>query len=56
MSMALLLHEIATNAAKYGALSSQNGRVDVSWLVEKDELVLTWRERGGPALNGQPDT
>ncbi len=56
MSIALLLHEIATNAAKYGALSSQNGRVDVRWAVEKDELVLTWRERGGPPVSGQPDT
>jgi two-component system CheB/CheR fusion protein len=56
MSIALLLHEIATNAAKYGALSSQNGRVDVRWSVDKDELVLAWRERGGPPLSGQPDT
>jgi len=36
-------------------LSSHNGRVDVRWTVEKDELVLTWRERGGPPLSGQPD-
>jgi two-component sensor histidine kinase len=56
MSIALLLHEIATNAAKYGALSSQNGGVDVHWSVEKDELVLAWREHGGPPLSGQPET
>jgi len=43
MSMALLLHEISTNAAKYGALSSQSGRVDVSWLLWNDELLLAWR-------------
>jgi PAS domain S-box-containing protein len=55
MNVALLLHEIATNAAKYGALSSQGGRVDVSWLVSNDELLLTWREHDGPALNGQPE-
>ena len=55
MSIALLLHEIATNAAKYGALSSQSGHVDVSWLVWNDELLLAWREHGGPALNGQPE-
>jgi PAS domain S-box-containing protein len=55
MSMALLLHETATNAAKYGALSAQHGHVDVSWLVWNDELMLAWRERGGPALNGQSD-
>jgi PAS domain S-box-containing protein len=55
MSMALLLHEIATNAAKYGALSSQRGRVDVRWSVSNGKLFLAWRERGGPALYGQPD-
>ena len=55
MSMALLLHEISTNAAKYGALSSQSGRVDVSWLLWNDEVLLAWREHGGPALNGQPE-
>ena len=55
MSMALLLHEISTNAAKYGALSSQSGHVDVSWLAWNDELLLAWREHGGPALNGQPE-
>ncbi|MGI8570442.1 MAG: PAS domain-containing protein [Methylocella sp.] len=53
-SLALLLHEIATNAAKYGALSTESGHVDVSWSVWKDELLLAWRERGGPPLNGQP--
>lgn len=55
MSMALLLHETATNAAKYGALSVQHGHVDVSWLVWNDELMLAWREHGGPALNGQSE-
>ena len=55
MNVALLLHEIATNAAKYGALSSQSGRVDVSWLVSNGDLFLTWREHDGPWLNGQPE-
>jgi PAS domain S-box-containing protein len=54
--MALLMHEIATNAAKYGALSSPNGHVDASWSVVNDELLLTWRERGGPALSGPPES
>ena len=55
MSIALLLHEIATNAAKYGALSSPNGRVDVSWLASNGELLLAWREHGGPLLSGEPE-
>jgi PAS domain S-box-containing protein len=56
MGIALLLHEIATNAAKYGALSSRGGRVAVSWSVRQDELVLTWQERGGPPVDRQPET
>jgi PAS domain S-box-containing protein len=54
-SLALLLQEMATNAAKYGALSTESGRVDVSWLVWKNELLLAWREHGGPPLNGPPE-
>jgi PAS domain S-box-containing protein len=54
MGIALLLNELATNAAKYGALSSESGNVDVSWRVSKNDLLLTWRERGGPPVNGVP--
>ena len=54
-NFALLLHEFATNAAKYGALSSAEGRVNVEWHLEDGELHLTWRERGGPALAHEPD-
>jgi PAS domain S-box-containing protein len=54
-NFALLLYEIATNAAKYGALSSTAGRVRVEWAVEDGELRLMWRERGGPALPHAPD-
>jgi two-component system CheB/CheR fusion protein len=49
-SLALLLHEFATNAAKYGALSAPAGRVR----VEGGALRLVWRERGGPRLAGKP--
>ena len=55
MGIALLLYEMATNAAKYGALSSQSGRVEVSWSVRQDELLLIWREHGGPPINGEPE-
>lgn len=48
---ALVLHELATNAVKYGALSRAAGRLDVSWKVEADgDCHLTWRESGGPAV------
>ena len=49
ISLAMLVHELATNAVKYGALSSENGKVDIDWREDPDgELKLTWRESGGP--------
>lgn len=46
---ALCLHELATNAAKYGALSTAGGRVVVRWnRVAENRVQLTWTERGGP--------
>jgi PAS domain S-box-containing protein len=54
-SFALLLHEAATNAAKYGALSTARGRVFVDWRIEGNEVRLTWRERGGPPVLGMPE-
>jgi PAS domain S-box-containing protein len=50
-AIAVALHELATNAAKYGALSLPNGQIDLKWLHEADgRLVLRWREMGGPAV------
>lgn len=50
-TLALVTHELATNAVKYGALSNGDGRVAVAWRMEPDEtIVLTWRERDGPAV------
>jgi two-component sensor histidine kinase/DNA-binding response OmpR family regulator len=46
--LALALHELATNAAKYGALSSILGTVRLSWELSRDRMVLQWVENGGP--------
>lgn len=51
VGLALTLHELGTNAAKYGALSSAEGRVELRWRIEHDRLMLVWRERGGPAVS-----
>jgi two-component sensor histidine kinase/DNA-binding response OmpR family regulator len=47
-SLALALHELVTNAAKYGALSADAGRVDLNWEMNPGTLVLRWTETGGP--------
>jgi PAS domain S-box-containing protein len=50
-SVAVTLHELATNAAKYGALSLPNGRIDLKWSHEADgRLDLRWTETGGPPV------
>lgn len=48
MALALLLHELATNAVKYGALSAPDGRVALAWRTETGNGEVTWREIGGP--------
>jgi PAS domain S-box-containing protein len=48
-AMALALHELATNAAKYGALSTEAGTLSVTWRAEGEALVLDWTETGGPS-------
>jgi PAS domain S-box-containing protein len=48
--VALALHELATNAAKYGALSCGVGRVAITWRLEPGRLVVVWRESGGPRV------
>jgi PAS domain S-box-containing protein len=50
VSLALGLHELCTNAAKYGALSVADGTVAVAWQVRDGRLALEWRESGGPAV------
>jgi CheY-like chemotaxis protein len=46
--LALVVHELATNSAKYGALSRDAGKVALAWDQSPEALVLTWTERGGP--------
>ena len=48
--IALVLHELATNAAKYGALSELNGKVALGWQWQQGKLDLQWQESGGPAV------
>ncbi len=52
--LAMLLHELATNAAKHGSLSAPGGQVALRWAVEGECLRLTWRESRGPVLDGPP--
>lgn len=55
LALALALHELGTNAAKYGALSRDGGRVAVGWHKTGDgKLVLEWKERGGPPVAAPP--
>jgi two-component sensor histidine kinase len=48
--LSLLFHELATNAARHGSLSTPEGRVDVCWHLEDGDLVLAWTEEGGPPV------
>jgi two-component sensor histidine kinase len=50
VSLALIFHELATNAGKYGAFSSARGLLQVSWSVSDDRLNITWDETEGPAV------
>ena len=50
LALSLALHELATNAAKYGALSRPGGRVELRWKAQSGQLILNWRESGGPPV------
>lgn len=55
LGIALILHELATNASKYGALSTPEGRLSVRWRIERSDdarlIHLTWQERDGPVVH-----
>ena len=54
LALALALHELSTNAAKYGALCGEDGRVSILWGVDGDRLRLVWKESDGPAVAAPP--
>jgi two-component sensor histidine kinase len=53
-AIGLALHELATNAGKYGALSVEVGRVEVGWRADGDSFAVNWTERNGPPVS-QPE-
>jgi two-component sensor histidine kinase len=50
LAIAMAVHELCTNAAKYGALSTHAGYVEITWRLQDETLLLSWVERGGPAV------
>jgi two-component sensor histidine kinase len=55
-TFALLLHEFATNAAKYGALSTPMGHIDIACSENDGQFALSWQERGGPRIDSHADS
>jgi len=54
-TLALVIHEMATNSVKHGALSAESGILDISSTTDDDDLLVVWAETGGPAISGAPD-
>lgn len=54
MALALAIHELATNAVKYGAFSSTGGTIAITLARDGDHLAIDWLEQGGPPLSGPP--
>ena len=55
-ALTLALHELATNAVKYGALSGDSGQVRIEWKAEGSQFILTWDESGGPRVKAPAHT
>lgn len=49
-TLALVMHELATNSLKYGALSVETGTLDVSGNTNGEDVTIAWTERGGPVV------
>lgn len=54
-TLALVIHELATNSAKHGALSAKGGTLDISSVLGEQDISLVWSESGGPAIVAPPD-
>ena len=54
-ALAMVMHELATNSAKHGALSSEAGSLDISGELNDDRMILVWAETGGPEIDGSPE-
>ena len=50
IALGVVLHELGTNAAKYGALSAEGGEIELSWMLHPDRVSLSWVERNGPPV------
>jgi two-component sensor histidine kinase len=53
-TLALVIHELATNSVKYGALSADTGTLDLSSATDEGDVLITWAETGGPPIHGVP--
>ena len=54
-TLAMVIHELATNAVKHGALSVDAGTLDISSAADERDVILTWAEDGGPPVRGVPE-
>ena len=54
VSIAMAIHELATNALKYGILGFESGRVKIAWRAQAERLHLRWKETGGPPVTVPP--
>ena len=56
VALSMAVHELCTNAIKYGALSTETGRVNIAWSVDEGRLRWAWREQGGPEVTAPAQT